>query len=185
MKPVQGINELTKKKVNLGIDYHLLFSASLSASIAGFVIVLGRSLLMNELEFGALAISSTGAVGGLVVMPIPLLMGRLSDRMGRKVYLYLGYLACTAGLSVLAISTSLWNFYIVLILQSLFVGINGTNGNALVTDLVHRESLGRGPFLFGATACHNSHIHHRNMSDSRCIRINNSHPFRGQRTRDD
>jgi SET family sugar efflux transporter-like MFS transporter len=106
---------------------------------------------MNELEFGALAISSTGAVGGLIALPIPLLMGWLSDRSGRKIYLYLGYLACAASLAVLSVSTSLWNFYIVLILQSLYVGINGTVGNALVTDLVPRESLGRGLSLFGAT----------------------------------
>jgi len=152
MKPVQGKDGLTKKKMNLGKDYHLLFSASLVASITGFAILLGRSLLMNEMEFGALAISGTGAVGGIVAMPIPFLMGWLSDRTGRKIYLYLGYLACAASISVLAISTSLWNFFVVLILQSLFIGINMTVGNALVTDLLPQESLGRGLSLFAATS---------------------------------
>jgi MFS family permease len=150
--PAQVEDGLAQKKPSLGKNYRLLFSASLVASIAGFVILLGRSLLMNELDFGALAISSTGAVGGLVSMPIPLLMGWLSDRTGRKVYLYLGYLACVASLAVLAVATSLWSFYIVLILQSLFAGVNATVGSALVTDLVPREALGRGLSLFGATA---------------------------------
>jgi len=151
-KPAQAENGLPRKKPSLGRNYHLLFSASLIGSIASFVIILGRSLRMDELGFGALAISSTGAVGGLVAMPIPLVMGWLSDRTGRKIYLYLGYLACIASLAVLAISTHLWNFYLVLILQSVFAGVNGTVGNALVTDLVPRESLGRGLALFGATA---------------------------------
>jgi MFS family permease len=142
---------LLKKKANLGNNFFLLFSASLVASIAGVTILLGRSLLMSDLDFGALAISSTGAVGGIVAMPIPLLMGWLSDRTGRKIYMYLGYLACITSLIVLAIATSLWNFYIVLILQSIFAGINATVGNAMVTDLVPRESLGKGISLFSAT----------------------------------
>jgi len=142
---------LLKKKANLGNNFFLLFSASLVASIAGVTILLGRSLLMIVLDFGALAISSTGAVGGIVAMPIPLLMGWLSDRTGRKIFMYLGYLACITSLIVLAIATSLWNFYIVLILQSIFAGINATVGNAMVTDLVPRESLGKGISLFSAT----------------------------------
>jgi MFS family permease len=142
---------LLKKKANLGNNFFLLFSASLVASIAGVTILLGRSLQMSDLDFGALAISSTGAVGGIVAMPIPLLMGWLSDRTGRKIYMYLGYLACITSLIVLAIATSLWNFYIVLILQSIFAGINATVGNAMVTDLVPRESLGKGISLFSAT----------------------------------
>jgi len=56
-----------------------------------------------------------------------------------------------ASLFVLAISKSLLHFYIVSILQSLFFGINATVGNALVIDLVAKESLGRGLSLFSAT----------------------------------
>jgi len=140
------------KKVSLGSSYRFLFLSSLFASIPGFIIFLGRSLLMRDLEYGAFAISSTGAISGLVAMPIPLLMGWLSDRTGRKIYMYLGYLAVIAGLLVLTISTSLWNFYIVLTLQALFVGVNTTVGNALVMDLVPQASLGRGLSLFNATA---------------------------------
>ena len=148
---VQGEDRLAKERPGLGKSYHFLFAASLVASIAGFVIVLGRSLLMSDLGFGAMAIASTGAVAGLVAMPLPLLMGWLSDRTGRKIFLYLGYLAGIISLSVLAISASLWHFCIVLVLQAIFTAVNGTVGNALVTDLVSRESLGRGLSLYGAT----------------------------------
>ena len=147
----QGEGGLPKKKLILGKSFYLLFSASLVISIAYFVIVLGRSLLMSDLGFGAFAISRTMAIGSIIAVPIPLLMGWLSDRTGRKIYLYLGYLACMASLFVLAISSSLWHFYMVSILQSLFFGVNATVGNALVIDLVPKESLGKGLSLFGAT----------------------------------
>ena len=51
----------------------------------------------------------------------------------------------------LAISISLWQFILVLILQTTFIGVNASVGNALVTDLVPQESLGRGIARFGAT----------------------------------
>jgi MFS family permease len=152
VEPGQVSEALAGKKLSLGRSYHLLFFASLVASVAGFIIVLVRSLHMSDLEFGALAISSTGAVGGLVALPIPLIMGWLSDRTGRKRYLYLAYLASIASLLVLAVATSLWNFFIVSILQTIFVGINATVGNAWVADLVPPGSLGRGLALFGTTA---------------------------------
>jgi MFS family permease len=127
----------------LGRSYHLLFAASLMASVAGFIVVLSRSLLMSDLGFGALAISSTGAVSGLVSMPLPLLMGWLSDRTGRKVYLVLSYLAGAASLAILAASLSLWHFFIVSVLQSLLAGGSGTLGNAWVTDVARGNRLER------------------------------------------
>ena len=148
---VQGEGGRARERSGLGRSYYLLFAANLIASIAGFIIVLGRSLLMSDLGFRAMAIASTGAVGGIVAMPLPLLMGWLSDRTGRKIFLYFGYLAGMASLSILAISTSLWHFWIISVLQSIFIAVNGTIGNALVTDLVSQESLGRGLSLFGAT----------------------------------
>jgi MFS family permease len=149
---VQGQDRLAKERSRLGKSYRFLFAASLTASVAGFVIVLGRSLLMNELGFGALAIASTGAVGGVVAMPLPFLVGWLSDRTGRKIFLYLGCLAGITSLSLLAISTSLWHFCSVLALHTTFMAVNGTVGNALVTDLVSRESLGRALSLYSATS---------------------------------
>ncbi len=149
---VQREGGRVRERSGLGRSYYLLFAASLIASTAGFIVVLGRSLLMSDLGFRAMAIASTGAVGGIVAMPLPLLMGWLSDRSGRKIFLYFGYLAGIASLSVLAISTSLWHFCIVLVLQTIFMAVNGAVGNALVTDLVSQESLGRGLSLFGATS---------------------------------
>jgi MFS family permease len=139
-------------KQQLGRSYYYLFSASLVASIAAFVIVLGRSLLMGELAFNATNISLTGAVSGIISMPLPFLMGWLSDRTGRKVYIVLAYLAASSSLAILAVSSSLWHFATVMALQAFFTGVNGSVGNALVTDLLPQEVLGRGLSLFSATS---------------------------------
>jgi MFS family permease len=146
----RGEGGLGKAGPVLGKSYHLLFAASLIASVAGFFILLGRSLRMIDLGFGAFAISGTGAVSGIVAVPLPFLLGWLSDRTGRKIYLFLGYLAGAASLSILAVSTSLWHFFLALALQAVFMGVNAAVGNALVTDLVPQESLGRGLALFQA-----------------------------------
>ena len=144
-------DESAKRKPVLGKSYYLLLTASLMASISGFVIVLGRSLLMSDLDFSATQISITGAVSGIIAMPLPLLMGWLSDRTGRKVYLFLGYGLSIVSLSILAVSTSLWHFLAVSALQAIFMGTNGTIGNALATDILPQESLGKGLALLTAT----------------------------------
>lgn len=153
-KRVDQIREVdgpVKERPGLGKSFYLLFSASLIVATAYFVILLGRSLLMNDLEFSAFEISVTGAVNGAVSIPLPLLLGWLSDRKGRKLFLYLGYLACIISLGILAVSVSLWHFILVLALQAILAGVVMSVGNALVTDLVPPESLGRGISLYDAT----------------------------------
>jgi MFS family permease len=118
----------------------------LAVGLAQTVSNLGRSLVMNDLGFSATAISSTGAIGALCTLPLPILVGWLSDRAGRVQLLVLGYLACTTALLVLAVSASLWHFWLVLgVMNVLFA--TGSVGSALATDLVPQESLGRGMSL--------------------------------------
>jgi MFS family permease len=105
---------------------------------------------MTDLGFGAAALSSTGAIGGVIALPFPLLVGWLSDRLGRKQFLALSFLAGMGGLLALIASTCLWHFWAASLLFTLsFVG--GAVGSALVTDLVAPDSLGRGLALFSAT----------------------------------
>lgn len=134
----------------LGKSFYLLFTASIFSAIAGFFIILIRSILMNSLKFTPLEITSTGAIGGLVGMPFPLLMGWLSDRMGRKTFLITGYVATLGSLILLAFSKTLWNFWTVFAFQGIAMGGAGL-GNALVTDLVPEESLGNGLAIFGSS----------------------------------
>ncbi len=82
-------------------------------------------------------------------MPVPLLVGWLSDRWGRKPFLYLAYLGTLASLAGLAVATSLWHFWAVMALGAAF-GFGGAIGNALVTDLVPPAALARGLTLYTA-----------------------------------
>jgi len=149
-KESQSGANLGQKSSHLGQNFYLLFAASSIISTSSFIVVLTRSFIMNDLGFSPLEISSTGAVGGLISMPLPLLMGWLSDRMNRKFFLLIGYLAGIIGLILLAFSTVLWHFWVMSILMGLTQG-NATIGYALTTDLVPKESLGKGLALIGTT----------------------------------
>jgi MFS family permease len=136
----------------LGRGFYLLFAASLAAAIAYFVSVLSRSLVMNALGFSATAISSTAAIGGAVTLPLPAVVGWLSDRLGRRRFLALAYLAGVAGLWLFSRSAALWQFWVAFSLMRVQGTVNTAVGNALVADLVPRASLGRGISLFVATS---------------------------------
>ena len=107
---------------------------------------------MDALGFSATAISSTVAISGVIALPLPPLIGWLSDRVGRKQCLTLCYLAGTMGMLILAMSASLWHFWIAIILLRLLASVNRAVGSALTTDLVPQALLGRGMSLFMATA---------------------------------
>jgi MFS family permease len=139
------------EKPRLGGSFTLLFLASLTACVVTFVVMMGRSLAMNDQGLAAAAISSAVAIGGAATLPLPPLVGWLSDRVGRKRFLALGYLAGTLSLLCLVVSVSLWHFWIVSFLISILAPVNLGVGSALATDLVPRESVGRGISLFSAT----------------------------------
>jgi MFS family permease len=138
------------KKSRLGGNFFLLLVASLAAGLANFVALLGRSLVMNDLGFSAAAISSTTAISGAVALPLPPLIGWLSDRVGRKRLLAVCYLAGTAGLLVLPASVSLWHFWVAMSLMRVSSNVSRGVGSALATDLAPQEALGRGMSLFSA-----------------------------------
>jgi len=106
---------------------------------------------MNELGFDSLEITSTVVIGGLISLPLPFLLGWLSDRIDRKWVLLFGYLMSMVGLLILSVSQELWHFWLVSAILGITVGCNSAVGNALVTDLVPHDSLGKGLSIFSAT----------------------------------
>ena len=127
-----------------------LFFASILANLANSQLILARPLIMDGLHFDATAISSTGAVGGLIALPLPLLVGWLSDRLGRKPFLILCYLTTAVGLVVLAAAFDLWHFWVAGALQATLTA-SLVVGSALITDMFPQESLGASLSLFNAT----------------------------------
>jgi MFS family permease len=124
----------------------LLLAAVLAWVVAG-VGNLGRSLSMNERAFSNAAITTTAAVGGIVSLPFPLILGWISDRLGRKTVILGSFLAGAASLLLLIVSRSLWQFWVVAALMSLHA-ISMTIGPAFVADIVKKERVGTGISFF-------------------------------------
>lgn len=128
----------------------LLSGASVIIHIANSQIALSKPLIMDGLHFDATSISTAGAIGSLICMPLPFLVGWLSDRLGRKPFIVLCYLTQVIGLLILSSSSILWHFWMISIFQNM-VGNSMVAGQALVTDTFSKESLGTVLSLFGAT----------------------------------
>jgi MFS family permease len=128
----------------------LLFIAFVLANITGQGAGLGRALYMNALGFSATAISSTGAIAGLMTLPLSFTLGWASDRLGRKVVLIAAFTVVVLGGLVLATASTLWQFWLSTALLAV-VGASMGVGTALVTDLVPSESLATAIARFSAT----------------------------------
>ncbi len=127
----------------LGLAFALLFGASL---LGWFIInggKLGISILMSDQGYPAGSISTAAGIAGLAALVMPLLLGWLSDRTGRK-RLILGLnLLGLAGLAMLSQEQPLAGFWTASALLSLYSCFSGLT-NALVTDIVPRQALGIG-----------------------------------------
>ncbi len=127
-----------------------LFSGSILAHIANSQLLLARPLIMDQLHFDATAITTAGAVGALVAIPLPLLVGWLSDRLERKSLIMLTYLGTAIGLLILAPALDQWQFWLACVLQNT-LGTSLVVGSALVADIFPSDSLGMPLSLFSAT----------------------------------
>ncbi|MCX7029406.1 MAG: MFS transporter [Spirochaetes bacterium] len=142
---VSGRSDLPAPRI--GSAALLVLAAQLIASTANGSGNLGRSLLMNAQEFSAAAITSTLVVGALVTLPVPFVLGWLSDRIGRRTVL-IACCACGAGsLALLIASRALWHFWIVGMLLAV-LGVSMSIGPAFIADLVHPARVGTAMSLF-------------------------------------
>lgn len=129
----------------------LLLLASVSMNITNFSASLVRPLIMDGMSFDASAISSAAAISALVTLPLPFLVGWLSDRIGRKSLLIAGYALASVGMLALMFASSLWHFWASASLFSLAGATTGV-ASAYVTDLVPPEALSKALSRFSATA---------------------------------
>jgi DHA1 family bicyclomycin/chloramphenicol resistance-like MFS transporter len=105
---------------------------------------------MNRLGLDATAISSTTAISGLITLPLPFVIGGLSDRFGRKHLLAACYASVALGMLTLVSAGTLEQFWLS---TALFAVINTTisMGSALVMDIVPADSAEIALARFSAT----------------------------------
>lgn len=135
-----------------GDGFSLIIVATLLTSAVTFGGSLGRSIVMDQIGFSATAISLAAAIGGAVGLPMPLVMGWLSDRFGRK-RLLLGSLG-TGVLALLgfAYAGPVWAFWGASVLLALTMSASPLL-QALATDLLPPASVGTGlSLLSGASS---------------------------------
>lgn len=128
--------------------FYLLIVAALLSTVTVYVGRLGISLSMQTLNFSPGAVTLPSAVGWFVSIPITLLIGVWSDRLGRRTLLVLSYLLTAGGALLLGNATGLWQFCLAAILLLLSTSANGSVAAAFATDLLDAETLQRGlPWL--------------------------------------
>ena len=120
--------------------YWFLLAAAFLVYVVNFTVVLGRPLAMHAAGLDAAAISSTVAIAGLVALPLPFVMGWLSDRIGRKPLLALAWGLFAAGMFLLAFAHTLALFWLSAVLMSAMTSTLSLS-SALVADLVRRSYL--------------------------------------------
>jgi MFS family permease len=130
--------------VSFSRSFYLLLGITLLATVAISISRLGTSFAMQALSFSTADVASTTAVSGLVTMPVVYYIGLLSDRLGRRRFLSLGYLLAAAGALSLIFSSQLWHFWLGAILLLIARTVSNSMGAALATDILQPEELERG-----------------------------------------
>ena len=118
----------------------LILIASVLAFSGTFVTEMIRPLAMDARQFGTTVITGTVAIAGLVNIPLPYIMGWLSDRVGRRGILFACYGLAATGVMLMIPASAVWHFWIAQALISL-VNSGFSIGSALVTDLVEPSAL--------------------------------------------
>lgn len=129
--------------------YYMLIAAAVTYALASFGGNLGRSIAMSERGFSATAISLTTAIGGAISLPAPLVIGWLSDRLGRKGLLLLCLAAGFTALLAFAYASSAWGFWGASVLLAIMASAQPLL-QAFATDLLPIQSVGMGLSLLSS-----------------------------------
>lgn len=105
---------------------------------------------MDARHFDATTISRAAAIGSLLTLPLPIVIGGLADRIGRKTLIMACFLAPTLGLLIQIAATQPWHFLASSVLSTI-VGVSTVAGAALLSDSFPKASLGTALALLNAT----------------------------------
>jgi MFS family permease len=113
----------------------LLLSVLLASTAQSFG-QLATPVTMRALGFDPQAIAATAAIGGLVTAPFILLIGEMSDRLGRRPMLVGSSVLIAVASIVLAFADQYWQFSLAAALLALGVAITSSASAALAGDLI-------------------------------------------------
>lgn len=133
---------------NLSSGFFLLIGTTVLTCSGGFIGTIGISLTMHGRGFPASSISLVAAIGGLIALPLPYLIGRLSDRVGRRMLLSTSYLTGMFGLLTLTFANVFGLFALASSFNNIRAFVSSGLAQALVTDLAPKESLSRAMSLY-------------------------------------
>lgn len=139
-----GVSKLNKMPARLGARFSVLLLIALLSSVAINMGRLGNSLSMQNLEYSTSSIASSATISGLIAIPLTLLIGFLSDRLGHRHFLALTCLLAAGAAVSLGFASELWQFWLVATLVLVAFCINGAMLSALATNLLPAPQLGRG-----------------------------------------
>jgi MFS family permease len=134
----------------LSKSYQLLCLAALINSISVFVARMAVPIEMSRLGFSATKISMITGIGGLLTIPIALLIGLLGDNYPKKNLLVLSYFGATVASIGLALSAVYWHFLVLVCLSTICVAIGVVIGPSLVTEITTQNILGTAMAIFSA-----------------------------------
>jgi MFS family permease len=139
-----SVNKISKSPAGLGARFSLLLLIALLSSIAINMGRLGNSLSMQNLQYSASSIASSATISGLIAIPLTLLIGILSDRLGHRHFLAMTCLLAAGAAVSLGFASGLWQFWLVATLVLVAFCINGAMLSALATNLLPAPQMGRG-----------------------------------------
>ena len=136
-------DQSSSSTVRPGAYFLLLLVTVLLASMTVSVGRMGLSMSMKDQMFSASDVSTANAFGGLLTIPVTLMMGAFSDRLGRKRFLFMGYVLAM-GCTVLLISAhELWQFWLVASMVLAARSMITAMSPAYATDLLNQNAVGR------------------------------------------
>ena len=131
-------------KFRVGKNFPVLLFAVLLSAMTVSVVRMGLSLSMKAIHFSPAAIAGTNVVAGMVTIPIVLGSGVLSDRLGRRLFLILGFLLAALGSLLLVSAGHLWQFWVVAAAVLVSRSTTGSLASALAADILPPQALSRG-----------------------------------------
>jgi MFS family permease len=125
------------------------------ATLGGFMQATSQGWLVLELTNSPALLGLAGAVAGLPTLFLAIVAGVLADRVDRRLILVLTNLAGAACAGLLAVLTSLdlveyWHVLVLALLAGLALTIQMPAGQAVVSTIVERSSIGNAVALNSA-----------------------------------